>query len=107
MGSQKVSEKQQADLRWLGKADNWGEWIRFPDDRLGEPERIWMMRGNRYVRFYAVGKGQVGVQHHSIVAAACWAWANRWFWTDEYGEFDILSQLECRKWVLAGGAVAA
>lgn len=93
-----------ADLRWLKTAEHWGEWIRFPDDRPGEPERIWLLQGGSGARFYGVGKGQIGPRHQSIYVAALWAWANRWFWTDEYGDFDILSQLACRKWVLAGGA---
>ena len=98
--------RRSRELRWLDKAENWGEWLRFPDDEPGDPARIWMMRGsNGKVRFYAVGQGQVGDDHASVLAASCWAWANRWLWTDpETGRLDMPGQLECRRWVLAGGA---
>lgn len=95
-------------LSWLTKAEHWGEWVRFSETEPAAPESIWMMRGgNGRVRFYAIGEGQVGPEHRSVVAAATWAWANRWFWTDpESGEVDILVEISCREWVLAGGAAA-
>ncbi len=93
------------DLRWLKSAEHWGEWARVPDDQSGLPESIWMMRGtNGSVRFYAVGCGQVGPRHKSVVAATAWAWANGWLWTDPNQTVDLPGQLACRTWVLAGGA---
>lgn len=104
--SQEAFEKRQkADLRWLNKAEHWGEWVRFSETEAADPESIWMMRGgNGNVRFYAKGRGQQGPEHKSVVAATAWAWANRWLWKDEDGTLDIGGQLACRKWVLAGGA---
>lgn len=95
---------RQQELRWLRKADNWGEWLRFSETERADPERVWMMVGDGRVRFYAEGKGQVGEDHRSVVAATCWAWANRWLWTDPDGSLDMPRQLACRRWVLAGGA---
>src|SRR5205085_6654742 len=93
-----------ADLRWLNKAVHWGEWVRYPDDQSGEPERVWMMRGaNGNVRFYAKGQGQQGDEHQSVVAASYWAWSNRWLEVEPDGTVDIVTQLECRTWCLAGG----
>lgn len=93
------------DLRWLGKAEHWGEWRRFSDTEAAEPESVWMMRGaGGQVRFYARGQGQVGPEHESVVAATAWAWANRWLWVDPDGTLDMPRQLACREWVLAGGA---
>lgn len=92
-------------LRWLDKAEHWGEWRRFSETELAEPESIWMLSGpTGRVRFYAIGKGQVGDEHNSVVAAAYWAWANRWLWCDPWGQIDMLAQLACRQWVLDGGA---
>jgi hypothetical protein len=94
----------KADLRWLRKAEHWGEWVRFSDVELAPAESVWMMRGgNGSVRFYEKGKGQVGPQHQHVVAAACWAWANGWLWADPDGTVDMGSQLACRNWVMAGG----
>jgi hypothetical protein len=74
---------RHADLRWLRYAEHWGEWV----------------------RFYMKGRGQVGDEHASVAAAASWAWANGWLWADPpYGDIDIIVQLACRNWVLAGGA---
>lgn len=97
--------KRAADLRWLDKADHWGEWIRFSETEAADPESVWMMQGrNGHVRFYAKGKGQVGPDHKSVVAAAYWAWAERWLWLDQDGDLDMLGQLACRAWMLNGGA---
>jgi hypothetical protein len=97
--------KRHPELRWLDKAEHWGEWIRFSETGAADPESIWMMRGtNGKVRFYAVGQGQQGLEHKSVVAAAYWAWANRWLWVDDEGYFDMAAQLGCREWVLTGGA---
>jgi len=97
-----------ADLRWLREAENWGEWHRVPGDQPGVPESVWMMRGaNGTVRFYAVGRGQVGQRHQSVVAATAWAWANGWLWTEPDGSIDMAGQLACREWVAAGGAQPA
>lgn len=94
-----------ADLRWLRKAEHWGKWIRFSDSEIAEPETIWMMRGaSGRVRFYAVGKGQQGPEHNSVVAASAWAWGNRWLWAEPDGSIDMGVQLACREWVLNGGA---
>lgn len=99
------AKKRAADLRWLKKAENWGEWIRFSDTELAEPERVWMMRGSSgAVRFYAKGKGQVGEQHRHLMAASYWAWGNRWLHCNPDGGLDMLAQLACRAEVLAGGA---
>lgn len=96
------------DLRWLKKAEHWGEWIRFSETEAADPESVWMMRGaNGRVRFYAKGRGQVGPEHGSVVAAAHWAWANRWLWLEPDGSLDMLAQLACRRWTLAGGARTA
>ena len=92
-------------LRWLRKAEHWGEWVRFSDTEPAEPESVWMMvGGNGRVRFYAIGRGQVGNEHASVVAATTWAWANRWLWREPDGSLDMPRQLACRRWVLAGGA---
>lgn len=96
---------REKHLRWLKKAEHWGEWVRVPDDRPGGEERVWMMRGgNGRVRFYKVGHGQQGDEHASVVAAAYWAWANGWLWTEPDGSLDILAQLACRRFVQEGGA---
>lgn len=101
-----MPRNREAELRWLRKAEPWGEWIRFSGTEAAEPESIFMMRGiNGRVRFYAKGKGQVGKEHRHTYGAALWAWANRWLWTDpETGQVDMLEQLACRRWVLDGGA---
>ncbi len=100
-----TTNTETAELRWLKKAEHWGEWLRFSETELADPESIWMMRGgNGRVRFYAKGKGQVGPEHKHVVGAAMWAWANRWLWTEPDGSLDMLRQLACRSWVLAGGA---
>jgi hypothetical protein len=100
-------DSREAHLRWIGKAENWGEWLRFSETDLAEPESMWMLSGPGGVRFYAVGKGQVGKQHKSVLAAACWAWANRWCWTEpDTGSVNMATQLACREWVLKGGAEA-
>lgn len=93
-------------LRWLNQAEHWGEWQRVPDDEPGAAESIWMMRGAKgRVRFYAIGKGQIGSEHAHVVAASTWAWANGWLWCEPGGGgVDLLAQLACRKWVIAGGA---
>lgn len=94
-------------IAWLRKANHWGEWIRFSETEAADPESVWMMQGsNGRVRFYAKGEGQVGPEHQSVVVAAHWAWANRWLWLEPDGSLDMLGQLACRKWVLAGGARA-
>lgn len=99
---------RRRDLLWLKKAEHWGEWRRYSETELAEPESIWMMKGaGGKVRFFAIGKGQVGDEHGSVVQASCWAWANRWCWVDtESGGVDMPAQLECRQWVLNGGADA-
>lgn len=100
-----MTRTKESELRWLRKADNWGEWIRFSDTELAEPESVWMMRGaSGRVRFYAKGKGQVGPEHPHVMAAYYWAWGNRWLHLEPDGSLDILTQLACRKWVLDGGA---
>lgn len=91
---------QAEDLRWLKKAEHWGEWLRFSETELAEPESIWMMRHtNGTVRFYAKGQGQVGPPHRHIVAATYWAYANRWI----DPEISIGHNLACRAEVAAGG----
>lgn len=101
-----MSPKQRADKKWLENAEHWGEWIRYSETELvdGPPESIWMMKSTSgpQVRFYAIGKGQVGSEHPHVVAATAWAWGNRWLMADE----DIRGQLACRAYVLAGGAAA-
>lgn len=92
-----------AETKWLEAAEDWGAWVRYPDDRPGDPEWIYMRKSGSSpeVRFYAIGKGQVGAEHKSVVAATYWAYANGWLW----GDGDILFELACRAEVLAGGAV--
>lgn len=89
------------DLRWLRKAEHWGEWIRFSDTEIAPPESIWMLKAtdSPKVRFYAIGKGQVGPEHAHVVAATCWAYANRWIRPDN----PIGDELACRAEVMAGG----
>ncbi len=100
-----VTRDRKSHLPWLEKAEHWGEWVRFSDTEIAPPERVWMMKGaNGRVRFYAVGKGQIGQEHKSVVSASAWAWANRWLWCEPDGSVDIGAQLACREWVLAGGA---
>lgn len=96
---------KSADVKWLEKAEHWGEWKRVPDDKPGAPESIWLLKGsNGNARFYAKGKGQVGPEHKSLVAATYWAWGNRWLWAEPDGSIDLPTQLGCRQWVSAGGA---
>jgi hypothetical protein len=93
-----------ADLAWLKKADHWGDWIRFSDIEAAEPEQVWMMRhASGRVRFYGVGVGQVGPEHAHIVAATHWAYAERWI----DPELSMPFNLQCRAWVLDGGATKA
>lgn len=103
-GQRRTPTKKDPHLRWLKKAEHWGEWVRYSDTELAPPESIWMMCGaSGNVRFYAKGKGQYGDEHGSVVAAAYWAWMNRWLWTEPDGGLDILAQLACRAWCMAGG----
>lgn len=106
-----------ASHRWLHKAEVYGQWLRWPDDDLTvEPETIWMLRKGTNVRFYAAGRGQIGEQHKSVLAAACWAWSHGYLWVDEAQVFETYAgpefgrwlawQYQCRHWVLAGGAGA-
>lgn len=99
-GPTQTNAERERDLRWLRNAEHWGEWIRFSDTELAEPERVWMMRGkNGRVRFYAKGKGQVGPEHAHIVAASYWAYGNRYLDPD----YPIGLNLAARAEVLAGG----
>lgn len=96
-----LNAAQRADLKWLRKADHWGEWVRFSDFEIAPPESVWMMRGARgRVRFYAVGKGQVGPEHRHVVAATCWALANGYLDPDAPLGLSVAARAE----VLAGGA---
>lgn len=98
-----MTATQTADLRWLNKAEHWGEWERF-DEQTGERESIWMMKstGSPKVRFYGVGRGQVGEQHAHVAAATCWAYATGYLpATDDPN--DVFLHLACRAEVLAGG----
>lgn len=99
-----MTDKSQTDLKWLQKAEHWGDWLRFSDHELAEPQRVWMMVGpTGRVRFYEVGKGQVGPEHRHVVAATYWAFSQ--------GFIDpacsIGHNLACRAEVLAGGLVSA
>ena len=95
----------QADLKWLNNAEHFGEWERC-DEVTGERESIWMMKSKSSpkVRFYAVGKGQVGKQHESVVAATYWAYGTGYLGVIE-DPMDIFHQIACRREVMAGGAV--
>lgn len=37
---------KSADMKWLEKAEHWGEWQRVPDDRAGGAESIWLLEGS-------------------------------------------------------------
>lgn len=94
-----------AHLKWLRSAEHFGEWERF-DEVTGERESIWMMKSTRgpKVRFYAVGKGQVGPEHAHLVAATYWAYGTGYLGViDEPPE--IFLEIACRNEVLSGGAV--
>lgn len=109
-----------ADLRWLRKAEHWGEWERFdeaPEDLdprmvahgrtstgTGERESIWLLKstGSPEARFYAVGKGQVGPRHRHVLAAVCWAYGNGYLAVCDPGEIGL--QVAAREEVLSGGA---
>lgn len=107
MSNERASTPPEKHRRWLAKAEHYGEWVRFSETELAEPERVWLMKGgNGRCRFYAVGRGQVGPEHAGLYPASLWAWANRWLALDPFGDLDILGQLACRKWVLDGGAQA-
>lgn len=111
-----------ADKKWLDNSEHWGEWERFderPEDLdprsvaltgrvstgTGERESIWMMKSTSgpQVRFYAVGKGQVGPEHAHVLAATCWAYGNGYLHAD-WATSDIFMQLAAREEVLSGGA---
>lgn len=94
-----------ADLKWLKGAEHWGEWERF-DETSGERESIWMMKSSASpeVRFYAVGKGQIGGRHQHVMSATCWAYATGYLQVCSPDE--IWLQIACREEVLAGGAIA-
>lgn len=90
----------KADKRWLDKAENWGEWVRYSSTEIAEPERVWMMKRGAKVRFYMVGKGQVGPQHAHVVAATCWAYGNGFLDADPA---NLGLSMACRAEVLRGG----
>lgn len=92
------------ELRWLENADHWGEWERF-DETTGERESIWMLKSKSSprVRFYAKGKGQIGPEHASVVAATYWGYGTGYLQVCTY-PMDIGLQIACRAEVLAGGA---
>lgn len=92
-----------AELKWLEKAEQWGEYERF-DEVTGERESIWMMKSGTSpeVRFYAVGKGQVGASHKSVAAATYWAYGTGYLGVCDPA--DIFLQIACRREVMAGGA---
>lgn len=94
------------ELKWLEKAEHWGEWERF-DEQTGERESIWMMKSSSSpeTRFYAIGLGQIGPRHKHVMAATCWAYANGYLGVCERPE-DIFLQIAARAEVLAGGAPA-
>lgn len=95
-----ITEQAAADLSWLRNAENWGLWIRFSETEPAPPEEAWMMRHrDGRVRFYAVGKGQVGPEHKHVVAATYWAFGNRWMDPD----IPLGLNLAARDEVLAGG----
>lgn len=96
---------QSADLKWLRNAEHWGEWERF-DEVTGERESILMLKSKSspQVRFYAVGKGQVGEHHKHVTAATYWAYGTGYLGVVEDPK-DIAVQIACRAEVLAGGAV--
>lgn len=91
-------------LRWLKRAEHWGEWIRFAED--GEADAVWMMKSTSgpRVRFYAVGRGQIGDEHAHVTAATCWAYASGYLPADAYERNEVMFlALGCRAEVLAGG----
>jgi hypothetical protein len=97
--------KATADLKWLRNAEHFGEWERF-DETTGERESIWMMKSQSSpkVRFYAVGKGQVGKEHHTLVSATYWAYGTGYLGVID-DPAEIFLEIACRNEVLAGGAV--
>ena|SRR5688572_16411983 len=100
-----MSADRAADnLKWLNNASHWGEWERF-DETTGERESVWMFKSKSSpkVRFYAVGKGQIGKQHDSAVAATYWAYGTGYLGVTEDPN-GIFLQIACRQEVLAGGA---
>lgn len=95
--------KASADFRWLEKSEHWGEWERF-DEVTGERESIWMMKSTSgpQVRFYGIGKGQVGPRHKHLVAATYWGYGTGYLQVRE-DPMDIFIEIACRAEVLAGG----
>lgn len=93
------------DLRWLNNAEHWGEWQRF-DEATGERESIWMLKSlsSPEVRFYAIGKGQVGPRHKHMMAATYWAYGSGYLGAVAPEEIGV--EIACRAEVLAGGMVA-
>lgn len=95
-----TSRSADEDLRWLRKSEHWGEWTRVSDDDPNDVQHVWMMRHrNGKVRFYEVGKGQVGPECPHVVAAVYWAYAH-WFMAVDA---SIWLNIACRKEVMAGG----
>lgn len=100
-----------ADLKWLKSAEHWREFERF-DEVTGAREALWLMKstGSPEARFYAVGRGQIGPSHKSIVAANYWAYGNGYLGVCDAPD-DIFMEIACRAQVMSGGdlpqAVAA
>lgn len=119
-----LTAAQKAERKWLDRSEHWGEWERFderPEDLdprsvaltgrtstgTGERESIWMMKSTAgpNVRFYAVGKGQVGREHAHVVAATCWAYGNGYLPVlQDPNDPIIFLHLAAREEVLSGGA---
>lgn len=100
-----MTEQQKADVKWLNKAEHYGEWERF-EGVTGERESIWMMKSKASpkVRFYAVGKGQVGKEHPTLVSATYWAYGTGYLGVID-DPSEIFLEIACRNEVQSGGAV--
>lgn len=103
--TENLTARQTADLKWLNNAEHFGEWERF-DEATGERESIWMLKSlsSPKVRFYAEGKGMVGKEHGTLVAATYWAYGTGYLGVIE-DPMDIFHEIACRQEVLSGGAV--
>lgn len=105
--TQTAEQTKAADLKWLNKAEHWGEWERF-DEVTGDRESIWMLKSTTgpQVRFYAKGKGEVS-RHPHVVAATYWAYGTGYLQVCDPNDIAAISlNVACRAEVMAGGAPA-